>query len=50
VHELVVIQANYGQEFLFLNVGVTGVSTPNGMAGVMGVSTSNGKSYGSFHS
>ena len=55
-----VIQANYGQEFLFLNEGVTGVSilnegvtrvsTPNGTAGVTGVSTPNGESYGSFYS
>ena len=50
MHELVVIQTNYGQKFLFLNKGVIGVSAPNGMPGVTGVSTLNGKSYRSFYS
>ena len=50
MHELVVIPANYGQEFVLLNEGVIRVSAPNGVTGVTGVSTPNGENYGSFHS
>jgi hypothetical protein len=45
-----VIQANYGQEFLFLNEIVTGDSAPDGMTWVTGVYTPNGESNGSFRS